>query len=61
MPQLALSTEGLKGDALRQTVQSALRLGYRHFDLALSDGNLRDMGTAYFMFEWCSGTEDKMQ
>lgn len=34
MPQLGFSTEGLKGDALREAV---------------------------FMFEWCSGIEDKMQ
>lgn len=46
IPAVGLGTWKLKGDACRDAVLSALRLGYRHIDCADVYGNQREVGEA---------------
>lgn len=46
IPAMALGTGRLRGDALLQAVDAALRCGYRHIDTAAKYGNEADVGQA---------------
>jgi len=46
MPNIGLGTFRLKGQALRQAVKEAMRIGYRHIDTAAIYQNEKDIGLA---------------
>jgi diketogulonate reductase-like aldo/keto reductase len=46
IPTVGLGTWRLTGEACRQSVRTALELGYRHLDTAQEYGNERQVGTA---------------
>lgn len=46
VPAIGLGTWGLEGEQCRETVETALELGYRHIDTAQAYGNERAVGEA---------------
>jgi 2,5-diketo-D-gluconate reductase B len=46
VPAIGLGTWGLEGEHCRETVETALELGYRHIDTAQAYGNERAVGEA---------------